>query len=131
MRSYQIHFILKKPLVLEIGKLGRYEFPAGKYVYTGSAKRNMKARISRHLSKRKKRRWHIDYLLATSHARMVRVELFDGEECVVNQETEGEILVPRFGATDCKNGCGSHLKYVTEKYEEDLSPVDMATTAST
>ncbi len=98
MRSYQIHFILKKPLVLEIGKLGRYEFPAGKYVYTGGAKRNMKVRISRHLSKRKKRRWHIDYLLATSHARIVRVELFDGEECMVNQETEGEILVPRFGA---------------------------------
>jgi len=66
MRSYQIHFILKKPVVLEIGKLGKFGFPAGKYVYTESAKKNMEARISRHLSKSKKLRWHIDYLMATS-----------------------------------------------------------------
>jgi Uri superfamily endonuclease len=111
MCSYKIHFILKKPVVLEIGKLGRFEFPAGEYVYTGSARRNMEARISRHSSRKKKLRWHIDYLLAASPSKIIGVELFDREECVVNQEAEGAILVPRFGATDCKNGCGSHLKY--------------------
>ena len=114
MRSYQIHFIIEKPVALRIGKLGTFEFPAGEYVYTGCARKNMEARISRHLSKRKKHRWHIDFLLATSHAKIIKVEVYDGEECVVNQETEGEILVPRFGATDCRNGCGSHLKYVTD-----------------
>ena len=111
MRSYQLRFILKQTLVIEIGKLGRFKFPAGEYVYTGSAKRNIDARISRHLSKRKKLRWHIDYLLAASHAKIIRVDVFDIEECVVNKDAEGQILVLRFGATDCKNGCGSHLKY--------------------
>jgi hypothetical protein len=28
MNPYQIHSILKKPVVLEIGELGRLEFPA-------------------------------------------------------------------------------------------------------
>jgi Uri superfamily endonuclease len=46
MRSYQIHFILERQVVLEIGKLGRFELPAGEYVYTGSAKRKMEARVS-------------------------------------------------------------------------------------
>ena len=124
MRSYQIHFIIEKPVVLIIGKLGTFEFPAGRYVYTGSARKNIEARISRHLSKKKRRRWHIDYLLTTSHPKIIKVELFDRDECVVNQETEGKILVPRFGATDCRNNCGSHLKYVTE---EDLPSADLAT----
>ena len=103
MRSYQIHFIIEKPVVLRIGKLGTFEFPAGRYVYTGSARKNIEARISRHLSKKKRRRWHIDYLLVTPHARIIKVKLFDRDECVVNQKTERKILVPRFGATDCRN----------------------------
>ena len=111
MRSYQIHFILQKPIVLEIGRLGRFEFPAGEYVYTGSAKKNIGARISRHFSKKKKLRWHIDYLIGP-HTKITGVELFDMEECVVNEDIEGDILVPGFGATDCKNKCGSHLKYL-------------------
>lgn len=117
MRSYQIHFILEETVVMEIGKLGKFEFPAGKYVYTGSARKNIEARVSRHLTKRKKLRWHIDYLLATSCARIIKVDLFDREECVVNQETEGKILVLRFGAADCRSNCGSHLKYVAQEHE--------------
>ena len=111
MRSYLIHFILEKPIFLEIGRFGRFEFPAGKYVYMGSAKKNMEARITRHFSKLKRLRWHIDYLLGP-HAKVVGVELFDREECVVNQEIEGDVLVPGFGSTDCRNKCGSHLKYL-------------------
>jgi Uri superfamily endonuclease len=111
MRSYQIHFILEKAVSLEIGKLGRFDFPPGKYVYTGSARKNMEARISRHFSKKKNLRWHIDYLIGP-HTKIIGVELFDEEECAVNQEAEGDILIPGFGATDCKNKCGSHLKYL-------------------
>ncbi len=110
MKSYQIHLFLEEPVVLEIGKLGKFEFPAGVYVYTGSAKRNAEARISRHFSKNKKLRWHIDYLIGP-YTKIIGVERFDREECVVNQDIEGHILAPRFGATDCKNQCGSHLKY--------------------
>jgi hypothetical protein len=40
----------------------------------------------------------------------VDVRRFDEPECVVNQWTAGEIIVPRFGASDCRAKCGSHLK---------------------
>jgi Uri superfamily endonuclease len=71
----------------------------------------MEARIARHFSKMKRLRWHIDYLLGP-HAKVVGVELFDREECAVNQNIEGDLLVPGFGSTDCKSKCGSHLKYL-------------------
>jgi hypothetical protein len=39
MRSYQVHFIVENPIFLEVGRLGKFDFPAGKCVYTGSAKK--------------------------------------------------------------------------------------------
>jgi len=97
-------------MLLEIGKLGWFEIPAGLYVYTGSAKRNPEARIARHLSREKRLRWHIDYLLAAPDCRVVEVLRHAEAECEVNRRTAGRILVPRFGASDCRAGCGSHLK---------------------
>ena len=46
--SYQLWIALRRPLQIEIGRLGLLSFPAGVYVYTGSAKRNLEARIARH-----------------------------------------------------------------------------------
>ena len=46
--SYQIIFKLNKELELQIGKLGRFIFPVGLYIYTGSAKNNINQRIERH-----------------------------------------------------------------------------------
>ena len=36
----------------------------------------------------------------------------DSAECALNQATAGAMPVPGFGASDCKHGCGSHLKYL-------------------
>jgi len=99
-------------LTIRVGALGKQEFKSGIYVYTGSAKRNMEARIARHLKKRKSKRWHIDYLTTKRAVKIVEVRRFDEDECTVNQQTDGEVLVPGFGASDCKKGCISHLKYV-------------------
>ena len=110
--SYQLHIQLTRPVTITIGHLGRFQFPVGQYIYTGSAQRNLEARIQRHLSKHKKLRWHIDYLLAHGNARMVQVQRSSKEECAWNQKTNGKIIVPGFGASDCRAGCGSHLKHV-------------------
>ncbi|MEE8348831.1 MAG: GIY-YIG nuclease family protein [Acidobacteriota bacterium] len=110
-RSYQLHIRLKKNTSLTVGKLGTFTFPTGWYIYTGSARRQIQNRVARHLSRKKKMRWHIDYLLAAPHANIIRVTLTHKEECCLNQETKGSILVPRFGSTDCRAGCGSHLKF--------------------
>jgi Uri superfamily endonuclease len=99
-------------LRLQIGRFGEFDFPAGDYVYTGSAMSNFEARIARHMRRDKALRWHIDYLLAAMEARVTSVVRTDHDECEVNQATRGVILVPGFGSSDCRNGCGSHLKFL-------------------
>jgi len=112
MQSYQLFIFLDKETEIVIGKLGTFLFPAGQYVYTGSAKRNIDARIKRHQSNNKKRRWHIDYFLLDQNTRILKVIQSDKTECRLNQLTEGKIIARRFGASDCKSKCGSHLKYL-------------------
>lgn len=97
---------------LAIGKLGIFDFPAGRYVYTGSARRNIEARIARHLRREKRLRWHIDYLLACPYTSVIAVERSEQPECLWNQQRQGQILIPNFGASDCRQGCGSHLQYM-------------------
>jgi Uri superfamily endonuclease len=111
MRSYQLHILLERDVRIAVGRLGSFDFPAGCYVYTGSAKKNLEARVRRHCSRDKKLRWHIDYLLASPHARILRVGLSAEEECSLNQAVTGTVLIPGFGASDCVRGCGSHLKW--------------------
>jgi Uri superfamily endonuclease len=110
--TYQLRIRLAQPLGLAIGRLGEFDFPAGDYVYTGSARRNFEARIARHLRKEKTLRWHIDYLLAASGVTVTEVSRADAAECALNQATAGDIPAPGFGASDCRHGCGSHLKYL-------------------
>ncbi|MCH8905418.1 MAG: GIY-YIG nuclease family protein [Bacteroidetes bacterium] len=112
---YQLHITLSDTETLEIGRLGSCSFPKGKYIYTGSAKRGLNARIERHKRNDKKLHWHIDYFLATETAKITSVEIFkfheDGE-CVLNQSIEGKHVVNGFGASDCRNGCKSHFVFV-------------------
>lgn len=112
--SYQLRIEVKRPVRLIIGRLGRFLFPAGRYVYTGSARRNIDARIARHLRKEKAIRWHIDWLLTAPGVRVASVKRSGEDECVLNQRTKGVSLVPGFGSSDCRSGCGSHLRYLGE-----------------
>ncbi|OIJ14317.1 nuclease [Anaerobacillus alkalilacustris] len=105
-----------------IGKLGRFSFQKGIYVYVGSAKRNIQSRIERHLKKEKKQRWHFDYL--RPFVQVVEVETFSGEEgeCQLFHrlmiENKGSIPVRGFGSSDCK--CRAHLFFSeTMEYENE------------
>ena len=111
-RTYQLLIEVAAPVRVAVGRFGEFTFSAGLYCYTGSAVRNFEARIRRHLSPVKKMRWHIDYLLGAPGVRIREVGRFCDDECLVNQRTAGEIPVPGFGASDCRAGCGSHLKRV-------------------
>lgn len=110
--TYQLIIELVRPARIEVGRLGVAEFPAGTYVYTGSARRGIAARVRRHLAKEKRLHWHIDYLLASAGARVVEVRLSHESECVLNQRTAGRIVLRGFGASDCRAGCGAHLKRI-------------------
>jgi len=121
--SYLLIIKLRRKQKVKIGKLGVFDFPAGYYLYTGSAMRNLRKRVARHQRRRnKKLRWHIDFLLNNQYAVLERTVLYpsrDGQECRINRKIQklrgGEILVRRFGASDCKSDCGAHLIYFSKR----------------
>lgn len=123
-RTYQLFIEIPESIRVTVGSLGTFDFPAGCYVYTGSAKRGFEARIRRHLGATKKLHWHVDYLLAAKGVRVLYVERLAEDECAVNQKTEGEVLVSRFGASDCKAGCLSHLKRIEPMIFRNQGSVD-------
>ena len=121
---YQLVLHLPGKLRIKVGGLGTFDFPAGFYVYTGSAKRGLSSRIQRHRSKVKKRFWHIDYLLAKAEIHEVRLFKNSGlSECELARrvacKVEANVIAPGFGASDCN--CRSHFVYF--KRREDL-PLD-------
>ncbi len=110
--SYQLQIEILKPVRVTVGNLGPLRLPAGLYVYTGSARKNIHARVRRHLTGGKSKRWHVDYLLTAPNVRVAGVKLSTAEECALNRSTRGAVLFPGLGSSDCRRGCGSHLKYL-------------------
>ncbi|MBN1903375.1 GIY-YIG nuclease family protein [Candidatus Sumerlaeota bacterium] len=115
---YQLLIHLEKERRIGIGKLGRFYFPAGWYIYTGSALGGMTQRISRHLRKEKRLHWHIDYLLQYAQVKGVKKCLTTRrKECSLSVQLfkryKAEIIVKKFGSSDCR--CDTHLAYFEEK----------------
>lgn len=117
---YAITFRLNKDThAIPIGKLGQFNFQQGYYVYVGSAKRNITARIDRHLRIDKKMRWHIDYLRPYLTVESVQSFPEEDGECKLYQHLKrthhASTPVKGFGSSDCK--CDSHLFYYEKYYE--------------
>jgi len=98
-----------------VGRLGRYLFPAGYYVYAGSALGGLAARIARHRRDEKRLHWHVDYLRA--RAEVVAAYASPGRqrrECALAQALAAlpgaRLPAARFGASDCR--CLSHLVWL-------------------
>ena len=68
--TYVLHLELRKAAKLTIGALGKNELGPGRYLYVGSARRGIGARVARHRrladTKIGKAHWHIDALLTSS-----------------------------------------------------------------
>ncbi len=116
--AYRLTIRLSKAVRVRVGRLGLVSLPAGIYVYCGSARRNLRARVARHLRRRKRKHWHIDYLLARREAKVVDVAAWgDRTECDLAAQAirdGGQVVTPGFGSSDCRSGCGAHLVYVGE-----------------
>lgn len=110
--TYRLYIRVPRGVAIEPGRLGSHWLARGWYAYTGSARRNMASRLRRHFSGADTRRWHIDWLLGSGSGRVMHVVLDSEPECVVNTRLDGEVAIPRFGATDCRNRCGSHLLWL-------------------
>ncbi len=107
---------------IQIGNLGNFPFLSGLYIYVGSAlgktSTNLCHRLKRHLSRKKKLFWHIDFFLNSEFIKIIAViysNTSERKECAVastvSQLYDSRILAPKFGASDCKQRCGSHLFY--------------------
>ncbi len=102
---------IKKGINLKIGALGKIKFDKGIYAYVGSAQNNLKKRIARHFSKKKKIRWHIDYLLKNPNTKIEKAvykKASKQEECkIACILSKFEEPIKNFGCSDCS--CNSHL----------------------
>jgi sugar fermentation stimulation protein A len=101
---------IKEESPLTIGSLGKILFRSGYYVYTGSAMGNLRKRIERHIRRRKRLFWHIDYL--TSRFRVLHhfpIRIGKAYECEIAKRLMeiGDWFIPNFGSSDC--GCLTHL----------------------
>jgi len=128
---YTLVISLSREICLNVGKLGQQRFPKGHYTYTGSAlgkgALSLKRRISRHIQKEKRNFWHIDFLLDNENATVTTVvaaQTNEKLECNLNsyirREGWAEILVEGFGASDCRENCGSHLLFYPDITEEPV-----------
>jgi len=109
---YLLFLNISRDTKIRVGSLGLISFPAGIYVYVGSAQNSVEARIKRHLNKKKTLRWHIDYLTSSEDVEpiyAVVLPLTRNYECRIAKilQENDSISINNFGASDCR--CKSHL----------------------
>jgi Uri superfamily endonuclease len=120
---YSLIIDLRRKKTIHVGKLGQAVFPAGIYVYTGSAMKGFGERLRRHCARKKKIHWHIDHLLTLPAARIRQIILYPaapGQECRQNKRIAtrpgAAVILKKFGASDCKSGCISHLFFFAKDF---------------
>ncbi len=108
--SYLLVLELAKASRIAVGALGDIRFPAGYYVYAGSARTALTKRVERHLRRRKRFHWHIDYLRDRADsctALPVRASVDLEHDLAVALGKLAGWSIPRFGSSDCS--CPTHL----------------------
>lgn len=132
---YVLLIRVPRPARLPIGHLGPHTFPAGWYLYIGSARGpgGVAARVARHLRTDKRVHWHIDYLLRAGRVAGVWIAFNRLTECGVARRVQAlpgtAVPVPSFGASDCD--CTTHLFRINRRPDLAWLPLfDIALSAS-
>lgn len=115
--TYALIMRLEPAQTIRVGKLGAFEFPAGYYLYTGSAfgPGGLAGRLGRHMALDHRPRschWHVDYL--RRRAPVVAIWFSQHETrrehdwaALAGRLAGSTCPAPRFGASDCR--CPTHL----------------------
>jgi Uri superfamily endonuclease len=92
----------------------------GLYLYVGSAKRGLKQRLTRHIKKRKKCFWHIDYITSRRDAAVRAIYLAPQAECETLKAVSqlGTLFGRKLGSSDCK--CPSHFVKLNQVSLDDV-----------
>jgi len=114
--SYALRLLLRDPVCLRIGRLGQFSFPAGDYLYLGSAHGpgGLRARLRHHTRVMEHPHWHLDWLRPHGVLAGGWFSTAPGViECDWSQallQLPGAALpAPGFGSSDCRAGCAAHL----------------------
>lgn len=108
--DYAVVLSLPEDREIDVGARGKMHFPKGYYVYIGSARKNLAARLAYHQRRRKTLHWHLDYLRQYADiAAVIPVRTADDLEhelaCAMHDAADWHIN--GFGCTDCR--CPTHL----------------------
>jgi Uri superfamily endonuclease len=135
MGTYVLALWLDAPRTITIGRLGRFEFPAGWYLYVGSAlgPGGPEARLSRHFRRStsgKRAHWHADYVREVAawggawacHSQE-RLECAWAE--ALRRRLDASVVVRGFGASDCR--CPAHLLRVESLPDERWLSINLGT----
>lgn len=126
MGTYVLALWLHAPRTISIGRLGRFEFPSGWYLYVGSAQGpgGLQARLSRHWRRfvsGKRAHWHVDHLRehavwggAWACSSGQRLECTWAE--ALRRRPDASIVACGYGASDCH--CPAHLVRVPSMPDE-------------
>ena len=138
--SYLLWLHLRQQQDLTVGRLGRFSFPSGDYIYLGSAQGpgGLRARLGRHLRGSGKPHWHIDRLRAAAQVcgfgYQISAMHFEtaphlpvSRECDWSQRLavlpEVSLSIPGFGASDCRSGCAAHLVHIPGGIHQNLDTI--------
>ncbi len=111
--TYALILQSHSPQSIQVGRWGGLELQPGYYIYVGSAfgPGGVRARVSRHLRRDKRKHWHIDYLRDYMNPLEVwvsyEVDHLEHEWAGVLIEMSEMIPIQGFGCSDCK--CYTHL----------------------
>ena len=111
--AYALLIELSRPYEPPIRRLAKRRLTAGRYLYGGSANGpgGIRARVRRHLRRKKSVHWHIDHLTKAFGVTAV-VAVVGGNECAIIEEAGRRpgvcVPVPGFGSSDCGR-CPAHL----------------------
>jgi Uri superfamily endonuclease len=105
---------LPEPRTLVVGALGTHLFPAGAYLYVGSAfgPGGLRGRLAHHLRPPVRPHWHVDHLRCAAAV----TEIWHTTDPLPREHLWAAVLAapdlshipaPRFGASDCR--CPAHL----------------------
>lgn len=86
--TYILIIYSDKPFSVMVGKLGFISFNRGYYLYIGSAKKSLRTRLLRHISRIKNNFWHIDYILSDSYPSFIVDIMINPKacECTISQK---------------------------------------------
>ena len=120
MGTYVLALWLELPSTIPIGRLGRFAFSSGWYLYVGSAlgPGRVPARLGRHWRRSgsgKRLHWHVDYLreYAVWGGAWASYSTERGEcawASAILSRPGARVVAPGFGASDCR--CPAHLVHV-------------------